>query len=227
MTIPHIYQPPLQQELNIIYEDDSILIVDKPAGLLTVPGKGEDKQDCLINRLKEVYPEALIVHRLDMATSGLLILARNRVIQGRLGDMFQNKQVKKEYLAIVSGNIQSSQGIINLPLLTDWPNRPKQMVDFISGKASVTHYTVIKKAPNNGTLVKLMPLTGRTHQLRVHMQHIGHAIVGDRLYNSKETGKTCARLMLHASHLQFIHPETLKNIDIRLQPDFLINTNND
>jgi tRNA pseudouridine32 synthase/23S rRNA pseudouridine746 synthase len=221
MNIPHNYQPPPKQELNIIYEDDSLIIIDKPAGLLTVPGKGEHKQDCLISRVIEMYPEALIVHRLDMATSGLLILARNKTIQGRLGDMFQNKQVNKEYLAVVSGKMKSQQGIINLPLLTDWPNRPRQMIGFVNGKSSITHYSVIKEEANNRTLVKLIPLTGRTHQLRVHMQFIGHPIVGDRLYGINNELTEGKRLLLHATRLRFNHPLTSRNIDVHLQPDFI------
>jgi tRNA pseudouridine32 synthase/23S rRNA pseudouridine746 synthase len=222
MKIPHQYQPPPLHENEFLYEDDSLIIVNKPAGLLTVPGKGEDKQDCLVNRVNTDFPDALIVHRLDMATSGLVILARNKQTQGKLGDMFQKKQVKKEYTAIVNGKLKSKRGVISLPLMTDWPNRPKQKVDFVYGKSSVTHFRATEiQTENNTTLVKLIPVTGRTHQLRVHMQYIGHPIVGDKLYGEGESHCEKQRLLLHATRLKFNHPETSKVIDIHLPADFI------
>ena len=212
MNTPHIYQPPAHKGLDIIYLDDYMLIVNKPAGLLTVPGKGADKQDSLVSRVQLEFPEALIVHRLDMATSGLLILARNKTIQGKLGTMFQRKQIIKQYTAIVSGHMKIKQGTVNLPLITDWPNRPKQKVDFEMGKPSVTQYKVISHNPDNTTWVELIPITGRTHQLRVHMQSLGHPIVGDKLYGLQEKAQV-GRLLLHATFLKLKHPESGKTIE--------------
>jgi tRNA pseudouridine32 synthase/23S rRNA pseudouridine746 synthase len=212
MPIPHVYQPPAHDGLDIVYQDPSLLVINKPAGLLTVPGKGEDKQDSLIGRVQLEYPEALIVHRLDMATSGLLIVARNKSIQGKIGGLFQNRIVKKEYIAVVSGRVEPIQGIVHLPLMTDWPNRPKQMVDFMQGKPSTTHFRLLGYENGNNSRIELTPLTGRTHQLRVHMQSIGHTIIGDRLYSSEEAIPQNTRLLLHAARLQFIHPNNKQHI---------------
>ena len=222
MTIPHIYQPPVHNGLDVHYEDDDLLIINKPPGLLTVPGKGEDKQDCLINRVKREYPEALIVHRLDMATSGLLILARNKSVQGKLGDMFQRKQIRKKYTAIVDGQVKTKQGIVSLPVITDWPNRPKQIVDFERGKHSVTHYNVISYNEDKTTGIELIPVTGRTHQLRVHMQSLGHPIVGDRLYGRDHEVRSSSRLLLHATYLEFLHPEKSHNLIFHQPADFYL-----
>lgn len=220
MSQSFIYQPPADLGLDVAYIDDDLLMVNKPAGLLTVPGKGKDKQDCLVSRVHKDFPEALVVHRLDMATSGLLILARNKFIQGKLGDKFQHHEVKKKYIAVVDGHMTAKQGVIELPLLTDWPNRPKQMVTFQLGKASITHFQVIANNPDNTSSLKLSPLTGRTHQLRVHMQSLGHPIVGDRLYGKTNNSHADGRLMLHAMELKFSHPKTGKIISIHQPADF-------
>ncbi len=220
MSLSYIYQPPIHQGLDIVYQDKDILVVNKPAGLLTVPGKGPDKQDCLVNRVQIDFPEVLVVHRLDMATSGLLILARNKQIQGRLGDKFQRHEVKKQYVAVVNGHVTANQGVIDLPLITDWPNRPKQMVEFQRGKASVTHFQVISRNPDNTTSLKLYPLSGRTHQLRVHMQSLGHPIVGDKLYGITNCSPQSERLLLHAKELNFLHPDSGKIIAIQREADF-------
>lgn len=204
-----LYSPPADSGLDILYEDPYILALNKPAGLLAVPGKSEDKKDSLALRVISRFPDALIVHRLDMATSGIMIMALNKDIHRDLSKQFQDRLVNKTYVAVVDGFITDKTGSIDLPLITDWPNRPLQKVDFDIGKASLTHYKVLEYFDlNNTTRVELKPETGRTHQLRVHMQSIGHAILGDRLYASEAAQKKAARLLLHASQLSFSHPIT-------------------
>ena len=204
-----IYNPPTHYGLTILYLDDFLLIVEKPAGLLSVPGRGEARQDCLISRVQMEYPEALIVHRLDMSTSGLMVVARGKALERALSILFQTRQVAKRYTAIVSGLLPMDSGEINLPLITDWPNRPKQMVCFARGKPSLTRYRVIAhERLTNTTQVELEPITGRSHQLRVHLQAIGHPILGDELYASETVQAQAQRLLLHASQLSFKHPIT-------------------
>ncbi|WP_299068108.1 RluA family pseudouridine synthase [Accumulibacter sp.] len=197
----------------VVYSDAALLLVNKPAGLLSVPGRGEDKQDCLARRVQAAYPDALIVHRLDMATSGLLVLARGKAMQRRLSTQFANRQVDKRYVAVVNGLPPLASGEIDLPLAADWPNRPRQKVDRLAGKPSRTRYQVLSHDPvANTTRLALWPDTGRTHQLRVHLLAIGHPIVGDGLY-AEAGGAACgagARLLLHAESLAFAHPETAR-----------------
>ena len=197
--------------LPLVYADDAILVLDKPAGLLTVPGRGEDKQDCLSARVQAVFPEARIVHRLDMATSGLVIMARNAAVQRTLGDAFAARQVHKRYEAVVDGTLApptSEWGVIDLPIILDWPNRPLSIVDLVNGKPSTTRWQVITPPPTSplSTRLALEPITGRSHQLRVHLLALGHAILGDRLYASAEVAERTPRLMLHASTLSLAHP---------------------
>ena len=195
------------QDITIHHKDEHLMIVEKPAGLLTVPGRGVHKQDCLINRLKQKYPTALIVHRLDMATSGLLAIALNKKTHRLLSEMFAQRKVTKYYTALLYGIVIQQQGQVDLPLICDWPNRPKQKVDYINGKPAQTYYKVLANDKDgNTTRVELMPITGRSHQLRVHMLTIGHAIVGDKLYASSNDLENTSRLHLHASVLQFVHP---------------------
>lgn len=209
------YTPPANTGLNILYQDDNLLVLDKPAGLLSVPGRGEDKQDCLATRVQAEYPEALIVHRLDMATSGLMLMARNEAMQRQLSMMFEQRQIHKRYIAIVSGKLEQESGEIDLPLITDWPNRPKQKVDYEIGKPAQTLYNVLEyNHEQNSSRVALSPQTGRSHQLRVHMQAIGHVILGDRLYASEEIQEKSPRLLLHAGSLDFIHPVTQNALSI-------------
>ena len=215
------YTPPPHKKLNVIYIDDDLLLVNKPSGLLSVPGRGEDKQDCLINRVKLEYDNALIVHRLDMDTSGLMVIARNKNCHRQLGDLFQQRQVIKKYVAIVDGLIEHDKGEINLPLITDWPNRPKQKVDYQNGKPSTTHYQVIdRNIEKNQTRVELKPVTGRSHQLRIHMQSLGHALVGDNLYATEKARKASSRLLLHANFLAFIHPVTHEQLNVESKVPF-------
>lgn len=185
-----------------------MVIVDKPAGLLSVPGRGADKADCAAMRMQVPFPDARIVHRLDMATSGLLLMARGAEMQRVLSIVFQDREVVKRYEAIVSGLVACESGEIGLPLMADWPQRPRQKVDRLHGKPSLTLYRVLRRDPASGTTrLELQPITGRTHQLRVHLQAIGHTIVGDALYAPPEMAVS-GRLMLHATLLQLPHPAT-------------------
>ena len=215
------YNPPPHKNLDILYVDKDLLVVNKPGGLLSVPGRGEDKQDCLISRIVKEYADALIVHRLDMATSGLMVIARNKDCHRMLSDLFQKREVNKSYTAVVDGIVEQDDGEINLPLITDWPNRPRQKVDYEVGKPSITHYKVIQRdAEQNQSRVKLMPVTGRTHQLRVHMQSLGHAILGDGLYANEAAIKKSSRLLLHSGFLEFIHPVTKQLISYNNKAPF-------
>lgn len=205
------YQPPLTPYLEIIYQDDDILVVNKPSGLLSVPGKAPEHRDCLEYRVKLVLPTARIVHRLDMATSGVMVLALHADAQRELNRQFQLRQTHKQYIARVSGLVTADSGTINLPLICDWPNRPRQMVCYQRGKASVTHYKVLERCANTSRLL-LTPVTGRSHQLRVHMQMIGHAILGDKFYADAATFAAAERLQLHAQTLSLQHPSSGKTI---------------
>lgn len=215
------YNPPPHTNSDIIFQDDYILILNKPSGLLSVPGRGEDKQDCLISRLQAKHSDALIVHRLDMSTSGLMVIAKGKRIERSLSILFQQRKVDKKYIAVVDGIVTPDSGEIDLPIMTDWPNRPKQKVDFESGKSSQTQYTVLSyDKKNNTTRLKLTPLTGRTHQLRIHLQSIKHAILGDELYANREAIDKAPRLLLHASYLSFQHPVSGKVLEFHSQPEF-------
>ena len=215
------YSPPPHISLDILYEDKYLLILNKPSGLLSVPGRGEDKQDCLISRVQTNYADALIVHRLDMSTSGLMVIARGKEIERSLSILFQQRQVEKKYLAIVEGEIVPIFGEVDLPLITDWPNRPKQKVDFETGKPSQTRYSVLSYDPKiNSTRIELTPITGRTHQLRVHMQSLNHAILGDELYAEKEAIEKSERLLLHACYLSFKHPVSDEFLEFKSKAEF-------
>ena len=206
-----IYKPP-NNPIEVIYEDKHILLVNKPSGLLSVPGKSVDHKDCLESRLRTDFPEILLVHRLDHPTSGVMIFARTRHAQRHLGLQFENRQIKKAYLARVWGKPKGNSGHINLPLICDWPNRPKQMVCFERGKSAITNW-VLESVQGSVSRLQLHPKTGRSHQLRVHMMSIGHAIVGDAFYASEEVAAKSDRLLLHAHKLSFRHPITGENIE--------------
>lgn len=200
-----VYQPPQTPYLSILHQDDDILVLDKPSGLLSVPGKAEEHKDSLANRVCTVYPLARVVHRLDMATSGIIVMAKHKEAQAHLNRQFQQRVPKKHYEAIVKGEIQQDSGSIELPLICDWPNRPKQMVDHERGKPALTHWRVIERL-EDASRVELFPVTGRSHQLRVHMLSIGHVILGDRLYADQHSIDRVSRLQLHAKYLAFYHP---------------------
>ena len=219
MTLPP-YLPPPDTGLDIVFIDETLLVVVKPAGLLSVPGRGAGMADCLASRVQAVFPEALIVHRLDMATSGLLVLARNAEMHRQLSRLFQERQVEKRYVAIHEGLLSDSAGAVELPLICDWPNRPRQKVDREIGKHSLTHYKRLGIDPlSHSTRVELTPVTGRTHQLRVHMAALGHPIRGDALY-ADPTSARAGRLLLHAMDLAFIHPLTAAALRFHSEPPF-------
>lgn len=206
MNPPSAYTPPPHCGLDIIYSDKFLLAVSKPAGLLSVPGRGEDKVDSMATRVQSEYPDALVAHRLDRDTSGLLIFPRGAKMHRQISLMFEKREMQKSYVAVVMGKLAQLQGEIDLPLIVDWPNRPRHMVDAATGKPAQTRYRVLGyDAVADTTRVALEPVTGRTHQLRVHMSAIGHPIVGDSLYGGDADG-SAARLLLHAHTLDFIHP---------------------
>lgn len=202
--------------VGLLYQDESLLVTSKPAGLLAVPGRGADKQDCLSLHLQLTFPDALVVHRLDMATSGLMVFARGAEIQRKLSQMFRERAVSKRYIAVVSGPLERTEGVIDLPLIGDWPNRPRQMVDHASGKPSLTRYRLLSKEGDTSR-VELEPVTGRTHQLRVHLAALGHPILGDALYGDAASSP---RLLLHASSLSFAHPLTGELLNFQDLPPF-------
>lgn len=205
----HDYQPPADHGLSILYMDDALLVVDKPSGLLSVPGRGADKQDCLLSRVQVEYADALIVHRLDMETSGVMVLARSKSVHRQLSGLFEQREVQKRYVAVVDGHIRDASGMIDLPLICDWPNRPRQIVDHEQGKPSLTRFKVLWRNIEEGTTrVELEPETGRSHQLRVHLQSLGHPILGDRFYADEQQQAKASRLLLHALSLSFVHPLT-------------------
>jgi tRNA pseudouridine32 synthase / 23S rRNA pseudouridine746 synthase len=217
----HEYQPPAHNGLDIIYLDDALLVVNKPSGLLSVPGRGEHKQDCLVSRVQREYADALIVHRLDMETSGLLVLARGKEVHRQLSLLFQQRAVQKRYIAVVDGLPEKSSGLIDLPLICDWPNRPRQIVDHQQGKPSRTLFTVLGAGIDaHSTRMELVPETGRSHQLRVHMQSLGHPILGDRLYASEQAQARSSRLLLHAESLEFAHPLSAESLALESATPF-------
>ena len=216
MTAPPSPSPPASPSLGdaartlcLIHVDRSLIVVNKPARLLSVPGRGPDKQDCLVVRLRDEFPDTLIVHRLDYDTSGLLVLARGAKMHRAASLLFQERRVEKRYVAVVEGRPAKDEGEIELPLIVDWPNRPLHKVDFVSGKPALTRYRVLGYDDARHTSrVALVPETGRTHQLRVHMRSLGHPILGDTLYAHGDAGSRADRLLLHAEWLAFTHPFT-------------------
>jgi tRNA pseudouridine32 synthase / 23S rRNA pseudouridine746 synthase len=189
----------------VLHVDDDCIVVDKPSGLLSVPGRGAHLQDCLSTRVQALFGDALVVHRLDMATSGLMLFARGTEAQRALSRAFAQREVHKRYVAVAQGRVAAEQGEIDLPLSADWPNRPLQKVDRANGKPSLTRWRVIGFEPDR-TRLELEPVTGRAHQLRVHLLAIGHPILGDALYAPPEVLAGADRLLLHAARLCFAHP---------------------
>ena len=198
------YAPP-DTPLHLIHHDHEILVVEKPAGLLSVPGKGEHLADCLIARLALAFPQVLLVHRLDRDTSGVMVFALTPHAQRHLGLQFEHRQVRKVYVARVWGEVAKATGRIEAALSVDWPNRPRQMVDPVNGRAAVTDWRVVRRGEAE-TRLRLYPQTGRSHQLRVHMAHLGHPILGDPFY-AHGPAREFPRLMLHAESLKFRHPD--------------------
>lgn len=202
---PFDYQPPQDPWLTILHRDEDLLVLSKQSGLLCVAGKPAGHQDCLEARAKARFPQALLVHRLDRDTSGIVVMAMNAKAQRHLGLQFERRKLKKTYIARVWGHVAGESGTIDLPLATDWPNRPKQKVDFVSGRAAQTDWQVIAREAEV-TRLKLTPLTGRSHQLRVHMLSLGHPILGDRFYAPGPALAAADRLQLHAEALELHHP---------------------
>lgn len=208
-------------EVAIVHADAHCIVACKPSGLLAVPGRGEAGRDCLSERVRGKYADALIVHRIDMATSGLMLLARGADAQRTLSIAFARREVHKRYVAVVSGRLSVQEGEIDLPLAADWPNRPRQQVDTLRGRPSLTRYRVLEvDEAHNTTRVELEPVTGRAHQLRVHLLAIGHAILGDALYGSAEVQAAAPRLLLHASSLRFAHPASGEPMSFDSPPPF-------
>ncbi|KAF7598761.1 MAG: RNA pseudouridine synthase [Candidatus Dactylopiibacterium carminicum] len=204
-----VYTPPADRGLPLLYADAALLICNKPAGLLSVPGRGEAHQDCLLHRIQQRFPDALTVHRLDMETSGLIVLARTPKAQSALSKAFAQRDTQKRYVAVVDGLLADDCGEVDLPLITDWPNRPRQRVDREIGKPSLTYFEVLSRDRlREQTRVRLTPITGRSHQLRVHMLALGHPILGDRLYAPPSALSASSRLLLHAEMLALPHPST-------------------
>ena len=211
-------------ELRVLYADASLLVLDKPAGLLSVPGRGADKQDCLSARAQRRYPDALVVHRLDMATSGLLVMARGLPAQRALSRAFASRTVSKRYLAIVDGHPApppESWGVIDLPISVDWPNRPRRVIDHQLGKPSVTRWRLLShEKPGHSSRLELEPVTGRSHQLRVHLLALGHPILGDALYASPRVAALTERLLLHACSIELPHPDTAEPMRFTCTAEF-------
>lgn len=209
-----------------VYLDEHLIALDKPAGLLAVPGRGADKADCLSARVQASHPDALVVHRLDQATSGLLLMARGLAVQRALSRAFEQREVHKCYIAVAAGQLGTrpgDTGEIDLPLIADWPRRPLQKVDHGAGKPALTRWQVLRHEAVAGlatTRLELLPLTGRTHQLRVQLAAIGHPLLGDALYAPAEACSAAPRLLLHAERLTLVHPATGRELDLRVPAPF-------
>ncbi|GAX62106.1 pseudouridylate synthases, 23S RNA-specific [Candidatus Scalindua japonica] len=204
-NITHADLPPPIGDIEYIYSDEHIIVVDKPANMLSVPGKTPDKQDCLIHRIQKFSPEARIVHRLDFSTSGIMVIAQNHESQRKLGRQFENRETEKTYIAKIFCQPDNTSGMIDLPIRCDWERRPLQIVDHQLGKKAVTRWKIQERFEDS-SLLELSPVTGRTHQLRVHMQAMGHPILGDELYAHEAAHSMAERLCLHAKELIINHP---------------------
>ncbi|WP_431097590.1 pseudouridine synthase [Polaromonas aquatica] len=213
----------------LLHADEFLVVLDKPSGLLSVPGRGEGKQDCLSTRVQAVFPDALIVHRLDQATSGLMLMARGAAMQRALSRAFETREVGKRYVAVVSGHLPAPDdpdssngwGLIDLPIIVDWPRRPLRMIDAERGKPSQTRWRVLSHdAEVNTTRVELEPVTGRSHQLRVHLKALGHPILGDALYAPEAVQAAAPRLLLHAAALRLTHPASGLGMAFESKPGF-------
>ncbi len=210
------YNPP-KDPLEILHEDAELLVVNKPAGLLSVLGKGDHLADCLMERVQVAFPTALLVHRLDRDTSGVMVFAQTKAAQRHLGLQFEKRQTKKTYIARVHGEVPEKSGTVDLPLIVDWPNRPLQHVDFKNGKEAITDWTRVKVGEGESRM-RLVPKTGRSHQLRVHMKELGHPILGDPFYSENATDYP--RMMLHAEELRLRHPNGGKGMTFRAKAPF-------
>ena len=200
---------------HLIHRDEDFMVIHKPAGLLTVPGKTVDLQDCLINRLVKEEPNTLLIHRLDRDTSGILVFGLTKLGQNRISRQFQERQTSKTYQAVVAGTLEG-EGTVDVPVIYDPSRPPLHIADSTHNKPAFTQWQAIEHFQINGvavTRVKLTPITGRSHQLRVHMQYLGHPIVGDTLYANEEQQALMPRLCLHAERLSFYHPQTEQAVE--------------
>ncbi|MBT8411317.1 MAG: RluA family pseudouridine synthase [Octadecabacter sp.] len=211
------YTPP-QDPLEVLHADHEILIVNKPSGLLSVPGKGEHLADCLISRVQVAFPQALLIHRLDRDTSGVMVFALTPHAQRHIGLQFEKRQTKKSYVARVWGKLEPKTGTVDLPLIVDWENRPRQKICHETGKQAVTDWRVLRSSDAESR-VRLMPKTGRSHQLRVHMLALGHPILGDPFYATGEA-RNFERLMLHSEELRLRHPDGGEGVRFRAKAPF-------
>tara|TARA_R110001592_G_scaffold111203_1_gene308070 strand:- start:273 stop:935 length:663 start_codon:yes stop_codon:yes gene_type:complete len=214
-----VYEPPQSPYLKILFQDNDILVLDKPSGLLSVAGRLAIHKDSLQTRVQRVFPSASVVHRLDMSTSGIMLMALNKESHRHISRQFQNRQISKRYLARVYGKPSTDDGLVDLPLICDWLNRPKQTVDFDLGKPSITNWKLLR-SDDQSSLMELEPVTGRSHQLRVHMQSMGHPILGDKFYAHKDAFNMSDRLDLHATYIKFLHPTTNSEMEFTIDIDF-------
>jgi tRNA pseudouridine32 synthase / 23S rRNA pseudouridine746 synthase len=208
---------PCHEDVDVLFADRDLLVVQKPAGLLSVPGR--IVKDCVLHRLQAEYPDVVIVHRLDLDTSGLLVLSRSGRATSELNRQFRERKVRKTYTAVVDGVVRDDAGEIDLPLGPDPDNRPRQRVDTINGRQALTYYKVIKRMGDCSRL-RLTPVTGRSHQLRIHLAEVGHPILGCDLYAPVEVLARAKRLLLHAASLEFSHPVSKDWLTFRCEPDF-------
>ncbi|CCQ10440.1 Similar to ribosomal large subunit pseudouridine synthase A, group 2 [Pseudoalteromonas luteoviolacea B = ATCC 29581] len=213
------YNPPSDPWLDVRFEDDDVVIINKPSGLLSNPGRAKNTYDCALTRLEKQFRDIILVHRLDCSTSGVMVFAKNKQVEIDLKVQFQNRETKKVYIAQVQGHLAKKEGCINLPLAKDSDNVPKQKVCHKQGKSAVTYYRVIEER-SDSTLVELKPVTGRTHQLRVHMLAIGHPILGDDFYGDAACIAASPRLNLHAQSLSFTHPTHKELVSFSVPHEF-------
>ena len=216
---PFVYNPPMEPYLSILYQDEAMAVLCKPSGLLSVPGKPAEHADCLESRMRERFPSVSAVHRLDMDTSGVMVMTLNKPALANLSQQFEKRQVEKRYIARVYGRLTDMHGTVDQPLICDWPNRPMQKIDHDAGKRAVTGWEVVTHEEGS-TRVRLFPQTGRSHQLRVHMAYLGHPILGDNLYAHDEAYNGADRLMLHAEYLKVRHPVTSEDMEFRCKCGF-------
>lgn len=216
---PPYLVPHSQEEIRILYEDEDLLLVRKPDLLLSIPGRHPLNRDCLITRLQRQYPTASIVHRLDLDTSGIMVIPLNKTTHAHISRQFQERAVEKSYHAIVYGVVENDAGEVDLPIATDWPNRPLQMICHERGKQALTRYQVLERF-HDRTRLLLKPVTGRSHQLRIHLRELGHPILGCDMYAHPRALDMADRLMLHATTLAFEHPGSGERIEGICAPDF-------
>lgn len=213
--------PLCREQVRVLFEDDFFIIINKPAFLLSIPGRHPLNKDCMITRIQRDYPGACTVHRLDLDTSGIMLVPITKRAQSSLARQFQERTIDKTYTAVVYGIVEDDEGSIELPIIADWPNRPKQKICFKDGKHALTHYRVLERDhENNRTRMELKPVTGRSHQLRIHMRELGHPILGCDMYAHEEALAMSERLLLHATTISFNHPVIGDRMTWRSDPEF-------